>query len=442
MNTAEKILITAVLVFCHISSYAADKVYTLQEAYEAALKTNETVQIAEEGVVQAESLVNQARTYLFPRMVGQAGYTRYNETLPTGGGSFIFQPLKQFQAALVLTQPLYTGGRTLAAFRTAQVLSDVSRKQLSTSQQDMLLNVAQAYFEVLKARKLVDVSRDSLSRMEEYKKVTERVASTRRTNASLSDLLRARTLVSQAGIFVVTDEDRLKIARQKLNLLTRLPEEAAVQEPQPPTPPPYSLDRLKQIAYENRDDYAGAHLNQKVAQENITIIKGAHYPQVYAEGGLQYQDSSPMTGLDATTYYGGVRLQIPIFEGGLMKAEVSEARSKLRQAELSTELLRRNIEADVFDAYVNLQTVTSVLESSKLQYTDAKRNYDTVANLFTEGLASSLSVIDAQQAFFVAERTLVTALYDQQVAILRLQRSIGVLGKNDRLLTGGGHASS
>lgn len=430
MRTMQGIVIIVCMLLLSSFSSAAEKVYTLQDAYAAALGTNEVVKIAEEGVVQAESRVDQARTYLFPRLTGQARYTWYNETLPPEGGDFIFQPLEQFQAGLVLTQPLYTGGRTFAAFRTAKNLSEASKKQLSTSQQDILLGVADAYFEVLKARKLVDVSRDSLSRMEEYKKVTERVASTRRSKANMSDLLRARTLVSQAGISVVTAEDRLKIARQRLNLLTRLPEDAAVTEPQPSAPPSYSLDRLKQTASENRDDYAGARLNQKVAEENITIVKGAHHPQVYAEGGLQYQDSRPTTGLDATVYYGGLRLQIPIFEGGLMKAEVSEARSKLRQAELSTELLRRNIETDVYEAYISLRTVTTVLESVKLQYADAKGNFDAVTSLFAEGLASSLAVIDSQQALFVAEREFVNATYDQQMAVLRLQRSIGLLGKN------------
>ncbi len=415
--------------FMEDTSYAADQICTLQDAYTAALKTNETIKIAEEEVVQADSRIDQARSYLFPRLTANAGNTWYNKTLPPGGGDFLFQPLEKLQAGLVLTQPLYTGGRTLAVFRTAKNLLEASRKQLTSSQQDMLLNVAAAYFEVLKARKLVEVSKDSLLRMEQYKKVTERVASTRRSKANISDLLRARTLVSQAAISVVTARNRLRLAGQMLSLLTRLPGDAVVVEPPVPQQPTEDLERLKASAFENRDDYAGARLNQKVAEENIAIVAGSHHPQVYAEGGIQYQDSRPTLVTDDTVYYGGIRLQVPIFEGGLMKAEAAEARSKLRQAEYSTELLRRNIETEVYDAYVNLQTVTSVLESTKLQYADAKENFDTVTNLFAEGLASSLAVIDAQQALFLAEREFVGATYDRQVAIIRLQRSIGLLGK-------------
>lgn len=430
MKSAQIVIGFLMPMFCVTAAFCDEKQYTLQDAYTAALATNENIKIAEEGVVQAGSRVDQAKSYLFPRLTANAGNTWYNKTLPPGGGDFLFQPLEQFQAGLVLTQPLYTGGRTLAAFRTARTLFEMSGKQLTTSQQDMLLNVAAAYFEVLKAQKLVEVSRDSLSRMEQYKKVTERVASTRRSKANISDLLRAKTLVSQAAISVVSTRDRLRIARRMLSMLTRLPEDAVVVEPPAQTQPAEGLDHLKAAAFKNRDDYAGARLNQKVAEENITIVRGSHYPQLSAEGGIRYQDSRPTMIMDETVYYGGIRLQVPIFEGGLMKAEVSEARSKLRQAEYATELLRRNIDTEVYEVYVNLETVTSVLESTKLQYADAKENFDTVTYLYREGLASSLTVIDAQQALFFAEREFVNVTYDRQVALLRLWKSIGLLGKD------------
>jgi protease secretion system outer membrane protein len=133
--------------------------------------------------------------------------------------------------------------------------------------------------------------------------------------------------------------------------------------------------------------------------------------------------------LDATTYYGGIVLQVPIFEGGRMKAEVAEARSRQRQSELSTELLKRTIQNEVAEAYLNYQTLSTVLETTKTQFDYARRNFDTVEGLFSEGLLPSLSVIDAQQALFLSERELVTASIEQQLAVLRLQRSIGVLGK-------------
>lgn len=419
-----------ILLAVSVSALAAEQpVYTLQDSYDAALRSYEGIKISEENVVQADNRVDQAWTYIYPRLTAYGAYTRYNDTLPPEGGAFLFQPLGQTQASLVLTQPLYTGGRTLAALRAAKTMQESSRSGLTATKQEIMLSVADAYYAVIKAQKIVGINRGSLERMERHKKVTDREASTRRTKANVSSLLRANSLVEQARINLIRAEDGLKIARRKLSLLTRLPENSAFAEPSPLTLPQGTVDSLLETALKYRDDYASSKLNTQAAKEFVTITEGGHYPQVYAEAGLRYQDSSPSTMMDATTYYGGVRLQIPIFEGGLMKAEVSEARSKQRQAELSAVLFKRNIENEVQEAYINCQTVDAVLETAKRLFEYAKGNFDAVESLFAEGLAPSLSVIDAEQALFLAERELTAAALDQQLAILRLQKSLGVLGK-------------
>jgi outer membrane protein len=362
-------------------------------------------------------------------VIGQGSYLRYNETLPPNGGAFLFQPLGQLQAALLLTQPLYTGGRATAALRAAKTMQESSRNDLSTSEQNIMLSVAEAYYAVLRSQKVVEVSKGSLERMVRHRTVTEREASTRRSKANASALLRANTLVDQARITLVLAENELNVARKMLSLLTQLPDDAAISEPPSLQMYPDPVRVLQERALTSRDDYMSSQLNKKVAKETVNITAGAHYPQVYAEGGLRYQDSSPQTMMDATTYYGGVRLMVPIFEGGLLKAEVAEARSKQRQAELSTELLKRTIMNDVAESYLNYQAVNTVLETTKTQFDYARRNFDVVEGLFNEGLVPSLSVIDAQQALFLAERELVAATVGQQLAILRLQKAIGILGK-------------
>jgi outer membrane protein len=421
----------AIIVLMAVVTQAEDKIYTLSDAYYAAINTNEVIGISAETVIQSETRIDQAWTYLYPRIVAQSAYTRYNETLPPEGGSVIFQPLKQVQAALILTQPLYTGGRTLAALRTARTLREASQSGFQFAVQDTLLTVAQAYYGVIKAQKMVDISSRAVERMERHKKVTEREATTRRNKANISSLLRATTLVSQARINLIRAEDGLKIARSQLSMVTKLPKDAALVEPEALKPSEETYDQLKTTALSNRADYAGSRLNQKVAEENVTIVKGSHYPQLSAVAGVQYVNSQPATLMDATTYYGGLRLQIPLFEGGLMKAETSEARSKVRQAKLSTTLLERSIETEVLEAHINLQTITAVLDTAKLQLGYAKDNFDTVESLFAEGLLPSLSLIDAEQALSQAEREVANAVSDQQIAILRLMKSIGTLGQSE-----------
>ena len=387
------------------------------------------MKISQENITQADSRVDQAWTYLYPKVTGYGSYMRYNDTLPPNGGPTIFQPLGQFQASVVLTQPLYTGGRALAALRAAKTMQESSHSDLLTSRQNILFSVAEAFYAIMRSQKIVAVSKDALERMERHRMVTDREASTRRSKANVSALLRANTLVDQAKTNLVLAETGLRVARQRFSLLTQLPENAELSEPPLLQAGAEPLRGLQEQALLNRSDYVSSQMNQKVARENVNITAGAHYPQVYAQGGLKYMDSDPATMMDATTYYGGIFLQVPIFEGGLMKAEVAESRSKQRQAELSTELLKRTLMNDVTEAYINYQAVTTILETTKTQFENARRNFDTVEGLFAEGLLPSLSVIDAQQALYLAERELVSATYEQQLSLVRLRKSMGLLGK-------------
>ena len=423
------LIISIAFAFAALTAAAEEQAFTLQDAYEAALSSYEAVKIYEEGVVQADTRVDQAWTYLYPRITAQGAYTRFDPVLPPGGGSFIFQPQDQVQASLVLTQPLYTGGRTLAALRAAEGIQRSSRNDLSLQKQTILTGVAAAYYGVIAAQQVVDASRDSLERMERHKQVTEREAATRKSKANASALLRANSLVSQSRILLVRAEDGLKIARQKLSLLTRLPENGRYDEPAPLPVEQASLENLQRTALDNRQDLKSTQESAQIAKEFVTITRGAHYPQVYAEGGVRYQDSDPQTGLDATTYYGGIRVQVPIFEGGLMRSEVAEARSKVRQAEYATELLKRSIASEVHEAYINYRSLSAVLETATEQYQFARSNFDTIEELFADGLVPSLSLIDAQQALFIAEQQQINARFEQQLAIIKLQRAQGILGK-------------
>ncbi len=422
-------MFTSIVLAAASLCFASERVFTLQDAYQAALGSHEIIKIAEESVVQSDFRIDQAQTYLYPRIVGQGAYTRYNETLPSGGGPVVFQPEDQFHLGIILTQPLYTGGRTMAAYRTAQKMRESSASSLSTAKQDMMLQVAEIYYSVLKAQRSVDISKRSLERMERHQKVIEQEAATRKTKANHSALLRAQSLVAQARIALLRSQDGLRIAKEKLALLTRFPADMVLAEPELLSPNDARLEDLQKSALAVRDELAASRILKSIAEENVTIVEGGHYPQLAAEAGITYHDSRPATALDATVYYAGLRLQVPIFEGGLKKAEVSEARSRVRQAELSSDLLRKSIASEVHEQYVNLQTVSSVLETAQLQMKYAQGSFDTAEGLFLEGLLPSLSIIDAEQGLTFAERELTYAEYDRQLAILRLQKSLGTLGK-------------
>jgi outer membrane protein TolC len=156
--------------------------------------------------LQSENIIDQAWSYIYQRLTAQGAYTRFNGrfllkariSLPTVGavsGGTGHDPAALYR------------GRTLAALRTAKKMQEASRDSLSVTKQDILFRVSEAYFGSLKAQKAVEISNNSLKRMEHHKLVTEREAATRKSKANASALLRANALVSQARINLVRAQD-------------------------------------------------------------------------------------------------------------------------------------------------------------------------------------------------------------------------------------------
>ena len=98
-------------------------------------------------------------------------------------------------------------------------------------------------------------------------------------------------------------------------------------------------------AFERRKDYRQRVLEEKAAGEGITYAKGNFKPQLRLEGLYSWKEQNPQTTFfQQDSMSASVVLTYPIFEGGLRVAELSEARSRFREAELRRLSLKRDIE--------------------------------------------------------------------------------------------------
>jgi outer membrane protein len=127
--------------------------------------------------------------------------------------------------------------------------------------------------------------------------------------------------------------------------------------------------------------------------------------------------------------FGTLRLNFPFFEGGLRVAETREAEARKRQAGLQYEELKKTVDVDVENAYLDYITQQSILESLRDQLSFASDNYNLVSKQFQHGLANSVDLIDANTLLVTAERELARAEFDYQLAVLKVKWSTGTLLK-------------
>jgi outer membrane protein len=167
-----------------------------------------------------------------------------------------------------------------------------------------------------------------------------------------------------------------------------------------------------------------------MAEEQVQFTKGAYWPTLSLTGVYAKSDQSPETpSLVKESTYGLVTLNFPFFEGGLRNAEVKEARAKERQSALIYEDYKKSIGVEVQFAYLDLVTQKGILKFLEDQLVYARDNYNAVAKQFEFGLSQSLDVMDANALLVTSERDLAAAVYNYQVAILRMKKATGTFLK-------------
>jgi outer membrane protein len=108
-------------------------------------------------------------------------------------------------------------------------------------------------------------------------------------------------------------------------------------------------------------------------------------------------------------------------------AELREAKARERQAKLAYDDFKKNVDIEIQSAYLDLLTQKGTLKFLEDQLAFAEDNYNAVIRQFDNGLALSLDVMDANSLLLSAERNVADALYNYQLANLRLKRTSGIL---------------
>jgi outer membrane protein len=397
---------------------------SLHEAFELALKNHEAVHLARESMVQSELGIDKAYSEVLPSLTVEGIYTRFKNEKTASG--FLLQPQDSTRFEVRVEQPIYSGGKSSSLIRQAKKKLTDSQKGVEEVSEEVIIITARAYYEVLKAKKEVEIEEASLRRVEEQRSVAE--ARLRVGAATKSELLRAEAEVAGTMAELTRAKSVLKDAEALLRRVTGVEGPIDVSPPEPEEPLEEPVEEFVELAFSKRKDYIRREIAEEIASEGIRFAKGNFMPSLTLEGVYSNRDQSPTTSFllrDST--FAGLTFEFPIFEGGLRRAELREARSKLRQAELERRDRKREIELGVSTSYNNIGTAASVIDSFKRQVSFAEENYSMVFKQFTFGLSDSVDVIDADTTLVSAQRGLSRASFDYELATLELLKSAGML---------------
>jgi outer membrane protein TolC len=185
-----------------------------------------------------------------------------------------------------------------------------------------------------------------------------------------------------------------------------------------------SVDEALQIAYKSRSDFRSVLASQKAAAQTLSATKGERYPVVAVNG--DYGDIGPTFGHSHGDFTFQAGIRVPVFTGGRIMGDITQAEAELRQRKAEAENVRGQIDFDVRTAFLNLNAAKEQVTVAKQNVELANENLARSKDRFSSGVTDSVEVVQAEQSLASANDQYITSLYDHNFAKLSLARALGV----------------
>ena len=413
-------------------------IITLEEAYSSALKSHERIMIAEEEIEKSRLLPKKAMSVMVPEVDFEWNYIRLDDEITHTTQTHVTAepyidhdivvgptpaiPKRQRIGNLEVKQAIYKPRffpMRKAAFHTIDRTSENYYQTI----QGILFQVAQVYYQVVRAKEMSQNAAGILKLAKEDLRVSQmKFAAGKVTEDAV---LKSDLSVTRAERKVIEATNNLKLAKDTLIRLIGV----GMTDFHVAKPPALSVrtenyESLINMAYEHRYDYKIAHLNVDLAKDDVKLVKARFHPTIDAAWNYYWVHEETYA-LDDRFWSATVTLNVPIFKGSLRVWDLKEKLTTLRQAKLALDNLKKSMQIEVEGAMLVVQTYESILSNLEKQVELAEKNYEIIFTQFEFGSATSLDLDQALVMLGSAKTELTTNTYDYQVALLNLEKSIG-----------------
>ncbi len=413
--------------------------YSLSDLYRLAGNRSEQIKISEEDLYMAKLTREKAFSVLVPRITafGDHNYRKYDDIYKTTPPNIfsdrdITQRSNTDSWGVRFDQSFSLNGKELTALKISKDMINKSEYDLKAVKEEYFFQVAAAYYGILRATKGVEISKANVRRLEIHKNAVS--IRLKLGEVTQTALYRTEAELSGSNSESVQAENIMRSAKAALAILVELPDNFSIKEPGTDsasvTDAPLSL--IKKEALENRAELKALNIATQIAEDTVKLHKGAYWPTVSVYG--IYADSETFTTdkdnpmdieSENESYTLGISFNMTLFDNGLRKAEVNEALSKKRQVLLALGALSKQVKLEVEQAYLDLKTKNSIIESLEDQLVFSRENYEAVTKQFEHGLSNSVDVMDANTLLVTSQRQLSDARYSYRLAELKLERTKG-----------------
>lgn len=412
---------------------------TLDQALEFALSHNVTLRKGRQDLEEAQGLAIQQRAARLPRLATTGGYQQLDESRIEKVQFSAAQPATPFlnnqswNANLVVTQPIYAGGKYNSMARSSRLTREAALALYQALVANTLLEVRTAYSDVLLAVEQIVVQEAS-------KKLLERELETARRSLEAGtvpkfNVLRAEVELANALPPLIRARNQERIFRNTLALLLGcdIPADSGVDIPLRTAdslkaePFEVSVGAALNAAWVHRPEIKAAQSASQLRHEEVLQTRADLLPSVSGIAGYGVQNRNFVRDLDRTLdgWTVGVQANWLLFDFGQTQAKVNMARAREERARLEVEDVRRRIELEVRTAFSLFLESKEVLLSQTRVIEQAEEAVRLVTARADAGSSTQLEVLSAQTALKLSRTQYSQALRDYTVARAKLERAMG-----------------
>jgi outer membrane protein len=331
-------------------------------------------------------------------------------------------PTDQYKASIQLTQLLFDFGKTFDQYTVQDFNLKSSEYNLTDTRNQTIYNVKKAYYNVLQAKRSLEVYGQAVKQMEDHMNRAQSLYEV--GSKSKIDVTSAEVDLNNAKLNQIKGENSYKTAVASLNNAMGTPEASQYElvDNLDFQPYPATFDDAIKRAYDNRPDLKADLEKEKAAKKSVTSVKKNYLPELTGNASYNW------TGQDmplADYWSVGLGLSVPLFNGFLTKYQVDAASANLAVARSNTVTLKQNIYLEVQQAYFNLEQAEKQIAVAELTQKQAQENLDLANGRYAVGSGSPIEVKDAEVSYSNAKLSYIQALSDYKVAKAALEKAMG-----------------
>lgn len=423
-----------------LASVNSSRAQSLLDLYDAAKRHDANFQSAQALFQANQAKADQALSAIFPVVNLQ---TNTNRTNAAAAGSAGFTPFDRYISTnnllLSMTQPLYRPA-ALLAYEQSKLLFAQAVQSMMVSEQDLILRVSQAYFDVL-------ASQDGLNFvMAQKTAVAEQLAAAKRNfevgTATITDAREA-----QARFDLVTAQEiaaRNDLSVKQLALETVTGQVGAKPSPLGakdalPSVLPTSLDGLLAQAEAAHPGIRTALMALDIARLETDRAQAGHKPTVDLVASQSNQNNKGGTSASAQTGITfwqhsttvGIQMNLPLFAGFVTQNRIRETLSLTEKAQQDLEAARRSVKLGTQSAYLNLTSGLGQVKALEAAEDSSQLALDANKLGYTVGVRINIDVLNSQSQLYQTKRDLAQARYNVLLGSLKLRQASGTLNPAD-----------